>query len=379
VTWGEERRATTLGRPVLRLESLLREASPGDIALSPEAEEELRSSFEGAGLDVVAQRGVVTSQPLFVVQAADAARLLGSHAMPTLATADAEAAAGTAPADLHPTLSAIGPGAVVGGRFEILAVLGAGGMGVVYKARDRELDEVVAVKMLRPDQADVANSARLRDELRLARRITHPNVLRTFDLGEVAGIPFISMEYVRGVTLAHLLEHTDRLAYSAGLSVAKQLCQGLAAAHEVGVLHRDIKPANLILAPNGNVKLMDFGIARPIRRSEPGQTQKGWLVGTPKYLAPEQLRGAEPDARADIYAVGVVLYEMFTGASPFAGTSYVELVTQTLNQAPPPLSESWPEVPPELERIVLRCLAKDPAERYPSAAALYAELGRLKA
>jgi serine/threonine-protein kinase len=187
------------------------------------------------------------------------------------------------------------------------------------------------------------------------------------------------MEYVRGVTLAHLLEHTDRLAYSAGLSVAKQLCQGLAAAHEVGVLHRDIKPANLILAPNGNVKLMDFGIARPIRRSEPGQTQKGWLVGTPKYLAPEQLRGAEPDARADIYAVGVVLYEMFTGASPFAGTSYVELVTQTLNQAPPPLSESWPEVPPELERIVLRCLAKDPAERYPSAAALYAELGRLKA
>jgi serine/threonine-protein kinase len=379
VAWGEERRPTTLGRPVLRLESLLREASPGDITLSPEAEKELRTSFEGAGLDAVAQRGVFSSQPLYVVQAAVAARLMGSHAMPTLATG-ADVGGGAASVDLHPTLSAIGPGAVVGGRFEILSVLGAGGMGVVYKARDRELDEVVAVKMLRPDQAgDVANSARLRDELRLARRITHPNVLRTFDLGEVAGIPFISMEYVRGVTLAHLLEHTDRLAYSAGLSVAKQLCQGLAAAHEVGVLHRDIKPANLILCPNGNVKLMDFGIARPLRRSEPGQTQQGWLVGTPKYLAPEQLRGEEPDARADVYACGVVLYEMFAGTSPFHGTSYAELVTQTLHEAPPPLSEFWPEVPPELEGIVLRCLTKNPAERYPSATALYADLGRLKA
>jgi serine/threonine-protein kinase len=168
------------------------------------------------------------------------------------------------------------------------------------------------------------------------------------------------------------------MAYSAGLSVAKQLCQGLAAAHAVGVLHRDIKPANLILQANGNAKLMDFGIARPIRRAEPGQTVDGWLVGTPKYLAPEQLRGEEPDARADIYAAGVLFYEMFTGASPFTGASYMELATKTLKEEPKPPSDAWPEIPAELEAILLRCLEKDPAQRYPDAEALLADLSRLR-
>lgn len=375
VRWGEERRATSLGRPLLRLESLAREASPGDVVLAPEVEAELRSTFESAGLEPVEQRGVFTGGTLFVVDVSTAASLASGHSLPTVVTGEEPTAAGP------PTLSGIGPGSVVGGRFEILAVLGSGGMGVVYKARDRELDEVVAVKMLKTGAGEDLSTAagRLREELRLARRITHPNVLRTYDLGEVAGIPFISMEYVRGVTLAQLLEHTERLAFSAGLSVAKQLCQGLAAAHAEGVLHRDIKPANLILQPNGNVKLMDFGIARRLRRSEPGHTVEGWLVGTPKYLSPEQLRGEEPDARADVYASGVVLYEMFTGASPFTGSSHAELVSQTLEASPPPPSVHWPEMPPELERILLRCLEKDPVERYPGAEALLADLSRLRA
>jgi len=377
VSWGEERRLTVIGRPVQRLESLAREASPGDMALSPEAFEELRSTFEAAGYPLVEQRSVLSSGPLYVVDAATATAMIGDHSLPTLATGQMASADGGAEL---PTLSGIAPGSVVGHRFEILSVLGAGGMGVVYKARDRELDEVVAVKMLKAELAgDVASAGRLREELRLARRITHPNVLRTYDLGEVSGIPFISMEYVRGVTLSQLLEHTGRLAYSAGLSVAKQLCQGLAAAHAMGILHRDIKPANLILQPNGNAKLMDFGIARPIRRTAPGQTVEGWLMGTPKYLAPEQLRGEEPDARADIYAAGVLFYEMFTGASPYSGASYMELATKTLREEPPPPSEPWPDIPPALEAIILRCLAKDPAERYPSAEALLAELALLRA
>jgi serine/threonine-protein kinase len=375
VAWGEERRPARIGRPVQRLEGLAREASPGDLALSAEAAEELRSTFEAAGYPLVEQRSVLGGPPLYVVGARTVAAMIGDQALPTLSAGDITQGAAAAPA----TLSGIAPGSVVGGRFEILSVLGAGGMGVVYKARDRELDEVVAVKMLKTELAgDVASAGRLRDELRLARRITHPNVLRTFDLGEVSGIPFISMEYVRGVTLAQLLEHTGRMAYSAGLSVAKQLCQGLAAAHAVGVLHRDIKPANLILQANGNAKLMDFGIARPIRRAEPGQTVDGWLVGTPKYLAPEQLRGEEPDARADIYAAGVLFYEMFTGESPFTGASYMELATKTLKEVPKPPSDAWPEVPAELEAILLRCLEKDPAQRYPNAEALLADLSRLR-
>ena len=376
VSWGEERRLTVMGRPVQRLESLAREASPGDVALSAEVESELRTTFDAAGYTVTEQRGVISTRPLYVVDARQASTMMQDRTLPTVA---AEVTGMQPVVDTGATLSGISPGSVVGGRFEILSVLGAGGMGVVYKARDRELDEVVAVKMLKPEHAgDVVSAGRLREELRLARRITHPNVLRTFDLGEVGGLPFISMEYVRGVTLAQLMEHTGRLAFSAALSVAKQLCLGLDAAHQVGVLHRDIKPGNLILQANGNAKLMDFGIARPIQRAEPGQTVEGWLVGTPKYLAPEQLRGEEPDHRADIYATGVVFYEMFTGRSPFSGASYMDLATKTLNEEPPPPSEAWSGIPPLLEAMILRCLSKDAADRYDSAATLHRELSRLR-
>jgi serine/threonine-protein kinase len=284
----------------------------------------------------------------------------------------------------HP-FGGIAPGSVVGGRFEVLAVLGAGGMGTVFKARDRELDEVVALKMLKPELAgDRANVERMREELRLARRITHPNVLRTFDigtfdLGEGDGVPYITMEYVAGVTLARLLDHAGRLSLSAGLRVARQLCHGLAAAHAEGVVHRDIKPPNLLLQPNGNVKLMDFGIARRQRRSEPGLTSVGWVMGTPLYLAPEQLRGEEPDGRTDLYACGVVFYEMFTGAPPFAGANYADLAAKTMREEPPPPSAAWPEIPPPLEATILRCLAKDRGERPADVGELLVELDAVRA
>jgi serine/threonine-protein kinase len=278
------------------------------------------------------------------------------------------------------TLSGIAPGALLGQRFEILSVLGSGGMGIVYKARDRELDDLVALKMLRRELwGNASQLDRLKSEIKLARKITHPNVLRTHDFGEIDGVPYISMEYVRGVTLRYMLDQTSRLPYSAGLRLAKQLCSGLGAAHAVGVLHRDIKPENLILEPTGNAKLMDFGIARPIDRLAPAQTQAGFIVGTPQYLAPEVLQGAEADARSDLYSSGIVLYELFTGVLPFDGPTAMEVVIQHLRQEPAAPSSRWPDIPPALEAAILKCLKKDPDQRYPSVAELLRDLEALSA
>jgi serine/threonine-protein kinase len=238
-------------------------------------------------------------------------------------------------------------------------------MGVVYKVRDRELDDLVALKMLRSDVwGDRDQLERLKSELKLARKITHPNVLRTYDFGEIDGIPFITMEYVRGITLRYLLDENQRLPYSAGLRIARQLCRGLEAAHGQGVIHRDIKPENTIIEPSGNAKLMDFGIARPVKRMAPGQTTPGTVIGTPHYLSPEQLEGREPDERADIYAVGVVLYELFAGKLPFTGDTPMQIVIKHLQEAPVPPSNLWPEIPQALEKVVLKCLEKNPDKRY---------------
>jgi serine/threonine-protein kinase len=375
VIWEERPEHAVVGLPVQQLESLLREATPGDILLSADVHEELRGTLGQAGIELSAQRGLLSSQPVFLLRADLAARLTGSQAQPTVATG----AAGP-PAASASTLAAIAPGAMLGNRFQILSVLGAGGMGVVYKARDQELDDMVALKVLKREVAgDRERLERLKSELKLARKITHPNVLRTFDFGELDGIPFISMEYVRGVTLRYLLDRQGRLPYSAGLRVAKQLCAGLAVAHAQGVIHRDIKPENLILDPTGNVKLMDFGIARPIERLTPGQTQAGFVVGTPHYLSPEQLTGKDVDPRADIYACGVVLYEIFTGRRPFDGDSPAEIVLAHLQQPPARPSTHWPEIPAELERSILRCLEKDRDRRYSNVVELRKDLDGLSA
>ena len=271
-------------------------------------------------------------------------------------------------------------GSVFAGRYEILSELGAGGMGVVYKARDLELDDVVAIKMLRgAGLMDAEQLDRLKSELKLARKITHPNVLRTFDFGDSEGRPYISMEYVRGMTLRYLIKQAGRIPFSAGLRIAKQLCAGLGAAHEVGVLHRDIKPENLILESSGNAKLMDFGIARPIRRSEPGHTQQGMFVGTPHYAAPEQLAGDEVDHRADIYASGVLLCEMFCGKLPFTGSNTMEIYMAQMQQAPIRPSEYWPDIPADLEAVILRCIARRVEDRFQSINDVGAALSQLRA
>ena len=366
VDWREGAENALIGLPVQRLDGLLREAAPGDLLLAREVHEELAATLEAAGYRLAPRKGLLASQPFYALNATVAARVTGARGAVLMDVAAPSEATG-AYASGSPTLSGIAPGSLLGARFEILAVLGAGGMGVVYKARDRELDDLVALKMLKRELwGDRSQLERLKSEIKLARKITHPNVLRTHDFGEIDGVPYISMEFVRGITLRYLLDQTMTLPYSAALRLARQLCAGLGAAHAQGVLHRDIKPENLIIEAVGNAKLMDFGIARPIERVAPGETQQGWVVGTPLYMAPEILQGREADVRADIYAVGVLLYEIFTGKPPFAGSTPVEIMLKQIkDDPPPPLGPNGP-LEKSLEAAILKCLRKDPAERFAS-------------
>jgi eukaryotic-like serine/threonine-protein kinase len=369
VSLGEEGGRAVVGLPVEQAEALLREAGEGDLMLSPAAHAELGAALARAGLELAPRRGILSGQPLYAL-AADEASALAVVTGQMLTHVSVSGDEGL-------TLAGIGPGSLLGSRFEILSVLGAGGMGVVYKARDRELDDLVALKMLKREAAgDQALLARLKSELKLARKITHPNVMRTFDFGEVDGHPFISMEYVRGITLRDMLGQSGRLPYSAAVWLARQLLAGLAAAHALDILHRDIKPENVLLDSGGNLKLMDFGLARPLERQEPGQTREGWLVGTPHYLAPEQIELREPDKRSDVYACGVVLFELFTGRLPFDGASPMDVLMKHLKQPPPRPSELWPEMPPALEALILACLAKDAAGRPADAGELLERLER---
>jgi serine/threonine-protein kinase len=378
-----------LGAAMLQLDRLLPEAAAGQLLLARASGDEIKAALGADALTVAS--GVTTAKRFYAL---DVSALAHVPAPPASAAAGSGTHDKTLVSDSgqpNPRLAltprsasrmavTLDIGSVFGGRYRILAELGSGGMGVVYKAHDMDLGDMVALKMLKPGVvADTEQLERLKSEIRLARRITHPNVLRTFDFGEVDGRPYISMEYVRGLTLRYLLNETRRMPYSAGLRIARQLCAGLAAAHEVGVLHRDIKPENLILEQAGNAKLMDFGIARPIRRGAPDFTQPGTYIGTPNYSAPEQLAGEEVDQRADIYSSGVLMCEMFCGKLPYSGNNTLEIYIAQMQQAPGKPSEFWPEIPPALESIILRCLSKAPADRYPSANSLAQALAALRA
>jgi serine/threonine-protein kinase len=389
VVAGESTRLA-LGLVCHQLDRLLVEAAPGRVLLPRTLGDGARALLGPDALSV--QSGLASGKPFHSIEREVLARAnLAPPAEPTvLPSAGASAGlrtveqpvANAAPASMSRSsrVAELAPGMRLGGRYEIIGVLGAGGMGVVYKARDLELDDVVALKMLKPGAlVDGEHLDRLKTEIRLARKITHPNVLRTFDFGEIDGHPYISMEYVRGMTLRYLINQAGRIPYSAALRIARQLCAGLAAAHEVGVLHRDIKPENLILESSGNAKLMDFGIARPIRRAEPGLTQPGMFVGTPAYSAPEQLTGGDVDARADIYSSGVLMCEMFCGKVPFKGASTLEIYMAQMQQEPIRPSVWWPEVPASLEALILRCIERDPGARFQAISEVGAALATLRA
>ena len=269
----------------------------------------------------------------------------------------------------------ISPGSVFAGRYEIGDVLGRGGMGVVYRAHDRQLGEGVAIKVLRPElgSLDPTVLERFKQELRLARRITHRNVVRTYDLGEAGGTYYITMELVRGTTLATFIHDAGRLDVAATLTIGKQLCRALEVAHEEGIVHRDIKPQNLLVDPAGFLKVMDFGIARLAEGSpSTGEalTAVGVVVGTPQYMAPEQLFGDPIDHRTDLWAAGAVLFECLTGRLVFDPPSLSELGMYHLSRTPPDPTSLNADVPPELSRIILRALAHKPSDRWQSAAEL---------
>ncbi|HJR49887.1 MAG TPA: protein kinase [Gemmatimonadales bacterium] len=258
------------------------------------------------------------------------------------------------------------------GRYDILELLGSGGMGVVYRAFDREVGEAVAIKALRPDLGaiDATLLERFKQELRLARRITHRNVVRTYDLGEVKGTYYITMELVRGTTVATLIREAGRLDVPATLTIGKQVCRALEVAHDEGVIHRDVKPQNLLVDHSGFLKVMDFGIARLAEHpTEPGRalTAAGVVVGTPQYMAPEQLFGEPVDGRADLYATGAVLFECVTGRPVFEAPSLVALLARHLEDAPPDPRQLNAEIPESLADVILRALAREPHDRWPSA------------
>lgn len=270
-------------------------------------------------------------------------------------------------------------GALFAGRYEILGTLGKGGMGIVYRANDRTLDEVVALKVLRPDvlREDPSLLTRFKQEIRLARKITHRNVLRTHDFGEAeGGLPYISMEFLEGVTLKDLVVNKGALPEGVGLRIAKQMCQGLDAAHREGVVHRDIKPHNMLILPEtGELKIMDFGIARLSEvKAEGGLTTEGMVMGTPDYMPPEQAQGRPADFRSDIYSLGVVFFEVFTGRLPFQGASVMDTVLKHIQATPPAPRSLNPRLHEALETVILRCLEKDPARRYQHAAEILEDL-----
>jgi serine/threonine-protein kinase len=254
-------------------------------------------------------------------------------------------------------------------QYRVDDEIGKGGMGVVYRARDRQLDEVVALKVLRPDvmKDDPTLLERFKTEIKLARRITHRNVLRTHDFGDSDGVPFISMEYLEGVTLKDLIRSKGALPTGVGLRIAKQMCQGLDAAHQQGVVHRDIKPQNMLILPEtGELKIMDFGIARTstVEPGSSGLTSAGTVMGTPDYMPPEQAQGNPADFRSDIYSLGVVLFEVFSGQLPFGGDTPMAVVLAHIQTPPPQPRSINPRISEPLSDVILRCLSKDPAKRY---------------
>jgi tetratricopeptide (TPR) repeat protein/predicted Ser/Thr protein kinase len=257
------------------------------------------------------------------------------------------------------------PGAEFGSRYRMDGLLGEGGMGKVYKAYDQELNRPVALKLVRPEYAaDPQAMARLKQELLLASRISHKHILRIHDLGDVAGVKFISMAYVDGADLYELIQREGRLPIDRSLEIARQLCAALDAAHSEEVVHRDLKPRNILVDRSGHVYVSDFGLAKSLEAGATMMTRTGQIMGTPAYMSPEQVEARPADHRSDIYSLGMIFYEMVTGDLPFTAESTLQLMYAQVNEKPKDPKQLNPEVPDYLVRIILRCLEKDPARRY---------------
>ncbi len=278
----------------------------------------------------------------------------------------------------HPIFSSIGAtvfhaGDILGGRYEILKLLGMGGMGAVYKARDNEVERVVGLKVIRPDLAgDPAILARFKQELILARQVTHKNIIRIYDLNEADGVKFITMEFIEGEDLRSILLREGKLSPEAAANIMVQVCAGLQAAHSEGVIHRDLKPSNVMCDAAGRVVIMDFGLARTVQGD--GMTRTGMMVGTMEYMSPEQAMGKELDARSDQFAVGLIFYELLSGFMPYHGDSAIASLVKRTQEPAVPLTEVDASIPPVLSAIVAKCLERDPNARFASMEELTEEI-----
>src|SRR5881409_1623956 len=267
----------------------------------------------------------------------------------------------------------LSPGSVLAQRYEILQILGEGGMGAVYKADDRELNRPVALKVIRPDLAGNKSIIdRFKQELLLAHQVTHKNVIRIYDLGESEGLKFITMEYIEGEDLRSLIQEKTKLAPQEAVDIMQQVCRALEAAHSVGIIHRDLKPQNIMRDKSGRILVMDFGLARTLQGD--GMTQTGALIGTMDYMSPEQALGKDLDQRSDLFTLGLIFYELLTGKMPFKAESAVASLLKRTQQRAAPVSSHDAAIPRALSNLVGKCLEPDLKLRYQTAAEILNDL-----
>jgi CheY-like chemotaxis protein/predicted Ser/Thr protein kinase len=265
-------------------------------------------------------------------------------------------------------------------RYEYLGLLGKGGMGYVFKAMDRELNEVIAIKVIGQTRGEESATVlrRFKGEVTLNRKISHPNVCRLFHYGVASGLPYLTMEFVDGRELGILIDEESPMPVKKALRILTQLTRAVAAAHAVGIVHRDLKPANVIVRPSGEVSVLDFGLAYDTTRTDPRITQAGAAVGTPNYMSPEQIQGRLVDEKSDLYSIGAVAFELLTGHRMFTGRTFLSIAKKHLEMTLTRGALEGRGVPRELAAIVLRCLEKKPEDRFPSATALAASFEALE-
>jgi serine/threonine protein kinase/tetratricopeptide (TPR) repeat protein len=290
-------------------------------------------------------------------------------------SADAWSIAVTSPSDVPGVAGEPLVGTLLAERYEILEMLGQGGMGAVYKARDTELERLVALKLIRPELASNPEMLRrFKQELILAREVTHRNVIRIFDLGQARGLKFITMEFVEGRDLRAVLRERKKIPVDETVQMIAQVCRALESAHAAGVVHRDLKPQNIMLDRKDRVYVMDFGIAHSLET--PGMTQTGALMGTPEYMSPEQAKGMKVDARSDLFSLGIIFYEMLTGISPYQADTAIATLLKRTQERPQPPADVDPAIPRAISDVVMKCLEINRDDRYSSAREILEDLGQ---